>query len=173
MLENPPTERLILNELSLNDTAFIYELVNTPEWIRFIGQRHVNNLEDAASYINRILNNVNAHYTTVRLKDSLTPIGVITFLQRDYLQHPDIGFAFLPRFGKKGYAFEAAKAVFDSVKQVEADKIVLATTLPDNVQSIQLLEKLGLRFDKEISVGDDKLLLYTTGVNHNFAQGQP
>ena len=162
MLENFTTERLILNGLSLNDTAFIYELVNTSEWIRFIGQRHVNNGEDAANYINRISNNVNAHYTTVRLKDSLTPIGVITFLQRDYLLHPDIGFAFLPRFGKKGYAYEAAKAVLEDIKQVGLHKTILATTLLDNVQSIQLLKKLGLGFDKEISVGDDKLLLYTT-----------
>ena len=162
MLENFTTQRLILNDLSLKDTAFIYELVNTPEWIRFIGQRHVNNGEDAANYINRILNNVNAHYTIVRLKDSLTSIGVITFLQRDYLPHPDIGFAFLSRFGKKGYAYEAAKAVLDSTQQTGSHKIILATTLFDNVQSIQLLEKLGLQFDKEISVGDDKLLLYTT-----------
>ena len=162
MLENLTTERLILNNLSLNDTAFIYELVNTPEWIRFIGQRHVNNLEDAANYINRILNNVNANYTTVRLKDNSTPIGVITFLQRDYLPHPDIGFAFLPQFGKKGYAYEAAKAVFDNLKQTNLHTIILATTLSDNVHSIQLLEKLGLQFDKEINIGDEKLLLYST-----------
>jgi [ribosomal protein S5]-alanine N-acetyltransferase len=160
--ENVATERLILSALSHNDTAFIYELVNTPEWIRFIGQRNVTNHEEATNYINRILNNANARYTTVRLKDSLTPIGVITFLQRDYLPHPDIGFAFLPRFGKKGYAYEAAKAVLDSIKTTKSHKMVLATTLPDNVNSIQLLEKLGLQFDKEITVGDEKLLLYGT-----------
>lgn len=165
MLENFTTERLILNALSHNDTAFIYELVNTPEWIRFIGQRHVTNHEDATNYINRILYNINADYTTVRLKDSLTPIGVITFLQRDYLPHPDIGFAFLPQFGKKGYAYEAAKVVLDSLKQVNSHKTLLATTLPDNVNSIHLLEKLNLQFDKEISVGEEKLLLYTTSDN--------
>jgi RimJ/RimL family protein N-acetyltransferase len=161
MLENFTTERLILNELSLNDTAFIYELLNTTEWIRFVGQRHITDLDAAKNYINRITNNINANYTTVRLKDSLTPIGVITFLQRDYLPHPDIGFAFLPQFSKKGYAYEAAKAVLDIIKTTKSHKTVLATTLPDNVNSIQLLKKLGLQFDKEISVGDVKLLLYT------------
>ncbi len=165
MLENFTTERLILNELSHNDTAFIYELVNTNEWIQFIGQRHVKDHKEATNYINRILNNVNAHYTTVRLKDSLTPIGVITFLQRDYLPHPDIGFAFLPQFAKKGYAYEASNAVLHIIKETKSHKTVLATTLPDNVNSTQLLKKLGLQFDKEISVGDEKLLLYTISMN--------
>jgi [ribosomal protein S5]-alanine N-acetyltransferase len=161
MLDNCTTERLLLNDLSLNDAPFIYELVNTPNWIRFIGERNVKNHEDARQYIQKILNNPTANYTVVRLKDAGTPIGAITLLQRDYLGYPDIGFAFLPDYGKKGYAYEASNAVLKAIKEDIKPEYVLATTLKDNVNSIQLLEKLGLSFDKEILVDTTQLMVYS------------
>ena len=45
------------------------------------------------------------------LKESGTPIGMCGLLKRDWLADVDIGFALLPRFWAKGYAFEAASSV--------------------------------------------------------------
>jgi RimJ/RimL family protein N-acetyltransferase len=38
---------------------------------------------------------------------------------------------------------------------------VLATTIPQNEKSIRLLIKLGLHFDKEITVEEERLLVYS------------
>jgi [ribosomal protein S5]-alanine N-acetyltransferase len=161
MHSNLTTERLQLNPLALSDKAFIFELVNTPNWIKFIGDRNIHTAEDSINYIQKILDNPQAHYWVVNSKELKIPIGCITFIKRHYLDFYDIGFAFLPDFAKKGSAFEATKTVLDTVKADENHPFILATTLSDNVNSIQLLEKLGLKFDKNLMVGDDNLMLFS------------
>ena len=41
------TERLRLREFTLNDAAFIIELLNSPGWLQFIGDRNVKTEEQA------------------------------------------------------------------------------------------------------------------------------
>lgn len=146
--------------MSLVDSKFICDLVNTPGWIEFIGDRNVNTIEDAEKYVLKILDNPASHYWITRLKDSLIPIGIVTFIKRDYLDFYDIGFAFLPEFTKNGYAYEASKAVLSEINSNTTHTVVLATTMAKNIKSIKLLEKLGLRFEKTITVEDGELLLY-------------
>jgi len=158
------TERLLLNLLKEDEHAFISELVNSKGWIEFIGDRNVHSEEDAINYIRKIRNTPDLHYWVVRLKDGNTPIGIISFLKRAYLDHFDIGFAFLPGYQGQGYAREAAGAVLDHVRQLPGYSTVLATTLPENIRSIQLLNKLGLYFEKEIQVEGDMLQVYSNQV---------
>lgn len=162
---NYSTIRLTLKKLSVADATFILELVNSAGWIEFIGDRHVHSVEDAVAYINKINNNKNIIYWTVQLKDSETSIGVITFIKREYLEHHDIGFAFLPQFSKNGYAYEAAKVVLDDMLNSPLHTEVLASTIPHNKNSISLLQKLGFVFKKEMETGNEKLLLFSTRKN--------
>lgn len=156
------TERLLLTKVTLEDGPFIRELVNTPGWIKFIGERHVITIEDAEKYIEKLLANSKITYLAVKLKPVNTPLGIISFIKRDYLEYYDIGFAFLPLHTGKGYAFEAAKVVLNyALKELKMQAIV-ATTLKENTTSIRLLEKLGLRFEKKMMVDEEELLIYTT-----------
>ncbi|HMK06722.1 MAG TPA: GNAT family N-acetyltransferase, partial [Flavobacterium sp.] len=109
----------------------------------------------------KIIDNPNVDYRIVRLKEEKTPIGIITFIKRDYLAHHDIGFAFLSDYNKKGYAFEATAALLKEITKDPKHTTILATTLNDNTNSIKLLEKLGLKFLEEITVEKDLLLLYS------------
>ena len=104
----------------------------------------------------------NIYYWVVRLKDENVPVGIISFIKRDYLENFDIGFAFLPEFNGQGYAYEAANEVLSVVRKNPEHPIVLATTIPRNLNSIKLLLKLGLHFEKEIETGNDQLHIYTT-----------
>src|ERR1043166_3210050 len=108
------TDRLLLRWLNDDDAPFILELLNDPSFIRFIGDKGVRTLDDARNYI---LNGPVASYEkfgyglyATELKDGSVPIGMCGILKRDTLPHPDIGFAFLPRYWNKGYAFESAAA---------------------------------------------------------------
>ena len=51
------TKRLLLNELCIDDSGFINELVNTQEWIKFIGERNIKTEEDAKNYVEKIIDN--------------------------------------------------------------------------------------------------------------------
>jgi ribosomal-protein-alanine N-acetyltransferase len=160
MKKNFATERLILGPLTNKNASFILELLNTPGWLKFIGDRNVKNLKDSRAYIQKIKHLSNVKYWIVYTRDHNTPVGIITFIKRDYLEHPDIGFAFLPGYTKLGYAFEATSAVLNSLRTVPGVKTILATTIPENINSIALLVKLGFQFEKQITVGELNLHLY-------------
>jgi RimJ/RimL family protein N-acetyltransferase len=148
------TERLKLREFTLADKLFIIELVNSPGWIKFIGDRDIKTEEQAATYLeNGPINSYNNYgfgLSLVELKDSLQPIGMCGLLKRAGLDHPDIGFAFLPEFTGKGYAYEMVAATLLYAKNVLNHKLILAITLPENKSSIKLLEKIGMTFSKPI-----------------------
>ena len=154
------TARLLLNELTVNDAAFIKKLVNTEGWIKFIGERNVKSHEDAVAYIQKIIDNPNTNYLVVTRRDSQIPIGIVTFIKRDYLEHHDIGFAFLPQYIGQGYAYEATAAVLESLLKNPLHQCILATTLKKNINSIRLLERLNFKFDREIEAGNEKLSVY-------------
>lgn len=154
------TDRLTLKPVTETDASFIYELLNTPGWKKFIGERNVNSLTDALNYIRTIISNPAISYWVVSLHEQQTPIGIVTLIKRDYLEYHDIGFAFLPQFTKKGYAFEASKVLLDDLLSSSKHPSIQATTLTGNISSIQLLRKLGFRFTKEINQGEDLLQVY-------------
>jgi len=91
----------------------------------------------------------------VELKESGEPIGMCGLLKRDALPDVDVGFAFLPRFWSKGYAFESASAVLAHARDALGLRRVLAITSPDNEASIRLLGKLGFRFERMARVPED------------------
>ncbi|MEP7143259.1 MAG: GNAT family N-acetyltransferase [Ferruginibacter sp.] len=155
------TERLSIDLVTINDDGFILELVNSKGWLDYIGDRGIHSKEEAVSYIEKILNNQNFTYWVVRLKDNNIPIGIISFIKRSYLKHYDIGFAFLPNFEGHGYGFEAAKEVLLKVIQHPEHLYILATTVPQNINSIKLLKKLGLQFNEEIKVENEMLQVYS------------
>ena len=150
------TERLLLRRLTVDDAAFILTLLNEPSFLRYIGDKKVRNLDDARQYI---LNGPVASYdrngfglNLVELKESHTPIGICGLLKRDELPDPDIGFALLPDFWNKGFAFEAATAVLQDARDKER---ILAITSLDNDASINLLQRLGFKFEKVIRLTAD------------------
>lgn len=154
------TERLSLRQLTAHDAQFILTLLNEPSFIRYIGDKQVRNLKDAEAYI---LNGPVASYERhgfglylVELRESYTPIGMCGFLKREELPDPDIGFAFLPEFWNKGFAFEAAAALLQDARERLKLQRILAITSPDNDASIKLLERLGFRFERVTQLATDR-----------------
>ncbi len=45
------TKRLFIRPTLIEDAAFIFELMNTPAWHKFIGDRNIKTVEDAKHYI--------------------------------------------------------------------------------------------------------------------------
>ena len=162
------TPRLVLRQLSLDDAEFILALLNEPSFIRYIGDKGVRNLDDARRYlvdgpINSYEQNGFGLYLA-ELKENGAPIGISGLVKRDTLSDPDIGFAFLPTYWSRGYAVESAAAVMDYARDVLALERVLAITSPDNEASARLLGKIGLQFQRLISLseGASEVRLFST-----------
>lgn len=154
------TDRLSLRPIAPEDHAFVLELVNTEGWLRFIGDRQVHHTEDAMRYIEKIRASPQILYWVVRTKEAQIPVGIVSFLKRETLPHFDLGFAFLPQHGGRGYAWEAASLVLNEMKKDPAHRTILATTLAGNSRSIALLEKLGFVFSETLENNGEALQVY-------------
>lgn len=163
------TERLILKPTSEEDAAFVLRLFNTPLWLQNIGDRNIKSIESAEAYIkNKILPQFKrlgyANYTIIRKSDH-AKIGACGLYDREGLKGIDIGFALLPEYEKKGYAFEAANKLKDMAFHEFGITELSAITKKDNIPSQKLLKKLGLKRSgtTTLPTSDEKLLLYKTG----------
>lgn len=150
------TNRLILRRLSTDDADFIIELLNEPSFIQNIGDKKVRTKKDAFRYI---LDGPVDSYERygfglymVELRGTGIPIGICGLLKRETLADVDVGFAFLPKFWSKGYAYESASAVLRYAKEVCGLNRIVGITSPDNIASIGVLEKLGLKFESMITL---------------------
>ena len=152
------TERLILRRLSDDDAAFIVELLNEPSFIQYIGDKGVRTLDDARRYIQngpaKSYEENGFGLNKVELKSNGASIGISGLVKRDTLPDADIGFAFLPEYWNQGYALESARAVMKHAHDVLGIERVVAITSPDNDASAKLLEKIGLKFKRMISLSE-------------------
>lgn len=145
------TNRLLLRPIALEDADFMLKLINCPGFLRFIGDRNIRTLEQSEAYIENLIKNPDITYWVIQNKISNVSYGVVTWVKRDYLPSPDLGYAILPEFEGNGFALEASSTWLTHHKQNH--KRVLAICQADNVASIHLLLKLGFileeKFEKE------------------------
>ena len=148
------TERLNLRELSEADAGVVLEILNDPGFIRFVGDRGVRTVGDAARYLDeRFAESYRRNgfgLWLVETKDEKVPVGISGLVKRDSLPGVDIGYAFLPPFRSKGYAFEAGSAVLRHARDALGLERLYAIVNPDNAVSIRVLEKLGMKFERMV-----------------------
>lgn len=164
------TKRLIISKFLIEDATFFLELVNAPNWIKFIGDSHTKTISDAEKRISeghlQSYKDFGFGFYKVLLKDENNkPIGTCGLIKRDTLDDVDLGFAFLPEYEGKGFGFEASQEVIKLAKNHFKLEKLLAITTSANTKSIKLLEKLGLNFQKTIKPFDDEKELLLFAIN--------
>ncbi|HEX8069676.1 MAG TPA: GNAT family N-acetyltransferase [Pyrinomonadaceae bacterium] len=162
------TERLRLRRLIVEDAEFIVRLLNEPAFLQYIGDRGVRTLADARAYL---MQGPLASYEKfgfglylIELRAARVPVGICGLLRRDVLDDADIGYALVSEFRGQGYAREAAAAVVAYARDALGLARLAAVVDPDNHVSIRLLERLGFRYERPVSLADDAapIKLFTT-----------
>jgi RimJ/RimL family protein N-acetyltransferase len=143
------TKRLTLSPPTADDAPFVLELLNDPGWLKNIGDRGVRTLDEARAYVAERFSKT--PWFVVR-DAAGEPLGMCGLVERDGLDCPDIGYAFLARHSGKGYATEAARAVLAHARETLGHPKIVAITTPDNTASQRVLEKIGLRFVQMINL---------------------
>lgn len=100
-------------------------------------------------------------YTLIKKQDNVK-VGTCGLYDREGLEGIDIGFAFLPEYERKGYAFESARKLINVAFNEFGIKEINAITIEENISSKKLLEKLGFKLNGTTKLPDDEeeLLLY-------------
>jgi [ribosomal protein S5]-alanine N-acetyltransferase len=150
------TARLTLRPFTTDDAAFIVELLNSPGWHRWIGDRKVRTIDDAQTYLRNgpIKQQAEHGYAlwAIDRRDDGTTVGMCGLVRREGLPDADIGYALLPQHERQGYAREAALATLAFAFDSAGLQSVLAITHPDNAASSRLLESIGLRFERTVQL---------------------
>ena len=147
------TSRLLLREAVAADAPFIHTLLNSPGWLEHIGDRGIHGLPEAEAYISSL---AAAHKKQgfglwlICFRESGEPAGLCGLLQRDYLEHPDLGFAVHPAYSRQGITREASLACVDFAWDKLAAPRLFAITSPKNKASQALLESIGFRFQSMV-----------------------
>lgn len=162
------TERLVLRWLNPGDAAFIFELVNDPSWLKYIGDKRVRTLLDAEDYIRNgpvdMYRRFGFGLYLVESREGAEPLGMCGLIKRESLEDVDLGFAFLPAFRGKGYAYEAAVATMAYGKKVFGLPRIVAIVSRDNLPSRKLLDRLGFRYERTVALkpNDEEVEFYAT-----------
>lgn len=156
------TDRLSFELIGLNDADFLLELHNSKPWQENIGDRGLRTIEDTANYIRDsylpLYEQGLGPYKLVLESGDI--VGTCGLYQRENLDHPDLGYALLPAYFKKGYALEATQAFIEEVRKDEKHKKLLAVTLPTNQPSVNLLRRLGFSLEGPFQLPDDEDVLH-------------
>jgi RimJ/RimL family protein N-acetyltransferase len=162
-LATPPefeTTRLSLRRLVFDDAPFLVGLLNQPSFLANIGDRGVRNVEDAHRYLREgpmaMYEKFGFGLWHVGRRSDGVPMGMCGLLRRDILPDADVGYAFLPEFWGQGYAFEAADATLHHAAATFGLRRVIGVVSEGNDGSIRVLEKLGMRFERMVSMRPDE-----------------
>ena len=155
------TERLQLRWLTLDDAGLMLAVWNDPAFLRHVDDRGIRTPAQARDALRdgamKLYEDHGFGPFRVAVLSDDTPIGICGLFFRDGLEESDIGFALLPEFCSKGYAYEAASAVMEYVRDDLALTRVVAVVSPENVASIDLLEKLGLQYESMLRLPEDEM----------------
>ena len=140
------TERLVINNLNLNDHQFLTDLDSDPVVRKFIDGK-VKTIGETRQYLSENIDGYLRHgfgRYAVRVKESLKPIGICGFLMENY--GVDFGYRFIQSAWGQGIAQEAGNSVVRyGVDQLKLKKIV-GIVLPDNIASEKVLISCGFTF---------------------------
>ena len=162
------TPRLTLRWMNLRDASFIRDLLNSPGWIRFVGNRNIDTLEKAEDFLNTIIipsyEKFGFGFYLLQRKQDNESLGICGLVKREGLDDVDLGYALLPQYEGQGYALEAAQATLEYGFSAHGLERIVAISTPDNKASLSLLNKLGMVYQKKVRLADDDidLVLYST-----------
>lgn len=151
---NLETDRLLIRPTTIDDAPFLYELMNSPKWIQFIGDQKMDTVDKVKTYIEEKMqpqfNELGFTNNTLILKETNEKIGICgLYCRGNSLEELELGFALLPEFEQKGLGSESAARLIEFGFTNLPTKRITAITNFYNLDSQKLLLKLDFSFVKD------------------------
>lgn len=157
------TNRLLLRELTSDDTEDFYRLNLNPNVIRYTGNSSFKSIEEAREFLENYKDyQVNGYGRwAVILKDSNQFVGWCGLKLGEMENETDIGFRFFEEEWNKGYATESANACLHYGFEKLNLKRIIGRAMKENKASIKVLQKIGLEYEKEAELDGKPAVIYT------------
>lgn len=148
------TKRLVLNQISTEDFGVFASILRDKELTEFLPKGEPYSEEEIIEFFLERLTHWKSGFGTFAIskkEDQNITVGYVGIEMVEGTEYKDIRYAILKDHSGKGLAFEAAEAcLVDFFKQFP-NETVFGVVYPDNSSSIRILEKLGMKPEKEIN----------------------
>lgn len=179
--ERIESERLILRRLDEGDLEFLVRLHADPEVARYLALGRPRTREESAAWLESVMRNYEelglGQLAVVRKQDGVllgrcgladlvveAKAGVSAVPRGWYhreeapedaeiVSERELGYTFDRSCWGQGYASEAARCVFEYAREVLKLPRVVSVIHPENIRSLRLVQRFGLRREDEIEVG--------------------
>ncbi|WP_193166368.1 GNAT family N-acetyltransferase [Microbulbifer hainanensis] len=150
------TERLLLRKFTLDDAEEYFQLNANADVVRYTGQAPFTSVDEAVAVLKSApLRDYQIHgfgRLACINKRSGRLIGFCGLKYLAELDEIDIGYRFLPEFWGRGLATESSLPVMEYGRNVLGLKRIIGLVEPDNIGSVNVLKKLGLAFERKVSL---------------------
>lgn len=162
------TERLCFHPYQDTDFPFLMSLLSDPEVVRFIGNGKTRDSQGGRDFLDWIYctyeSGEGMGLMLLRNKEDATPIGHAGLVPQtiDGKKEIEIGYWIARQHWGKGYATEAAKALFAYGKRQLGFQRFIALIQPGNAASQRVAKKLGMEMEKHIVLNGQDVCVYAT-----------
>jgi [ribosomal protein S5]-alanine N-acetyltransferase len=156
------TNRLILRELDIGDSKSFYELNQNPNVVKYTGDKAFASVAEAQLFLENYKDyqiNGFGRWAVIN-KSNGEFLGWCGLKYVKAINETDIGFRFFEEYWNNGFATESAKSCLNYGFEKLNLKTIVGRVMAENLASIKILEKLGLKYEKEFNFDDHKGLIY-------------
>lgn len=155
------TDRLLLRMIRADDLDYLASLLSDPDVVKYVGDGQPAGREEAARALESIIKHWKTHgFGRWAVVDKSTGEFIGFGGLRSLFGTPEVVYHLAKAHWGKGYASEMARAALRfGFEEPGFDRIV-AITKPQNAASINVMNKVGLRFEKYARYYDIDVVQY-------------
>lgn len=143
------TERLILRPIIPDDSKDIFMWVSDERVTKYMTYSTYKNIEEVYHFINEIIPESQEYHWGIALKETNSLIGSLSIEYRNKYNAWNFGYNLNYNYWGYGYATEAAKRMIEFAYNELGARDFCATHATDNPASGRVMEKCGLKFEKD------------------------
>lgn len=157
------TARLYLRQLIIKDAENLHLLNLDPDVIRHTGDTPFNSVEEAVRFLEAYdqYDKYGCGRWAVLTANDDSFIGWCGLNYTPELDEYDIGFRFFKSEWNRGYATESARACVDHGFEKLMLPRIVGRVMKENIASVKVLKKIGLKFIKPIVFSGHEGLAYS------------
>ena len=158
------TPRLLLRQLTLDDAEDLYRIYSHPDSFKYMSNEKPLLWEQTRTLIDSFTEHWQRHkfgVWAVVYKPNQKLIGHCGFKFLENTPEVQIGYLLLKSFWGIGLGTEAASAALRYGFEVAQLKRIVAIAKPENIASRRVMEKIGMKYEKEAYYYDNDVVYYS------------
>lgn len=162
-LKDKTTENLLLRAFQKHDLQAYHKVLNHPDVFRWLGKTDGFSLVEVKQWIDGMQFWQNKHgYApwAVIHRETGQLVGHCGLKFAEQFSETELMYAIHPDFSGQGYITEAANETIKTARAEYGIEKIIAFTLPHNVASRRVMEKLNMKYAGEISHANLPHVLY-------------